>query len=185
MKAEEIRAEAEKVKRNFFRRSGMWYDVEEFHEKFKLTRSAIPTFLEPEIMELRLNFLLEELIETAEACGYRLTQHHPDGDHTFVLNKIIEPNLAQAFDGLIDLVYVALGNAVLMGLDFPEGWWRVHIKNMGKVRAERPEESTRRSTFDVVKPPGWVPADLRDLVIAPNDSGECGGVKFSEGEGHD
>jgi predicted HAD superfamily Cof-like phosphohydrolase len=43
-----------------------------------------------------------------------------------------------------------------MGLPFDELWKQVHAANMRKVRAEVPSDSKRGSTFDVVKPPGWV-----------------------------
>ncbi len=41
-------------------------------------------------------------------------------------------------------------------LPFDELWKQVHAANMRKVRAEVPSDSKRGSTFDVVKPPGWV-----------------------------
>jgi predicted HAD superfamily Cof-like phosphohydrolase len=53
------------------------------------------------------------------------------------------------------------------GWDFEEGWRRVHAANMAKVRAERPGDSKRGSTFDVVKPEGWTAPDLSDLVRKP------------------
>jgi len=67
------------------------------------------------------------------------------------------------FDGLIDLVYIALGMAYRMGLPFHEGFKRVHEANMRKVRAQTPEDSKRGSTLDIVKPDGWEPANLEDL----------------------
>lgn len=50
------------------------------------------------------------------------------------------------------------------GLNFPEAWDRVHTANMKKQKVRNKAESTRRSMYDVVKPPGWEPADLKDLV---------------------
>jgi predicted HAD superfamily Cof-like phosphohydrolase len=73
-------------------------------------------------------------------------------------------NLHDMFDALIDLVYVALGTAYLHGFDFDEGWARVHAANMKKVRAETDEQSKRGTSYDVVKPDGWEPPDLSDLV---------------------
>jgi predicted HAD superfamily Cof-like phosphohydrolase len=74
------------------------------------------------------------------------------------------PELVDQLDALVDLAYVVLGTAYLHGFRFNEAWRRVHAANMAKVRAERAEQSARGSTFDVVKPPGWKPADLSDLV---------------------
>lgn len=67
-------------------------------------------------------------------------------------------------DALIDSVYWTLGMAYLQGFDFREGWRRVQEANMLKVRAERANDSKRGSSFDVVKPPGWQPPNLSDLV---------------------
>jgi len=84
------------------------------------------------------------------------------------LNEIraaaINGNLEEYFDGLIDLVYVALGAAYLSGLPFDEGFQRVHEANMKKVRALRQEDSKRGSTYDIVKPAGFVAPTLTDLI---------------------
>lgn len=76
----------------------------------------------------------------------------------------INGDLEEYFDGLIDLVYVALGAAYLSGLPFDEGFRRVHEANMKKVRALSPQDSKRGSTYDIVKPPGWTAPELADLV---------------------
>jgi predicted HAD superfamily Cof-like phosphohydrolase len=70
------------------------------------------------------------------------------------------------FDALIDLVYFALGRAYLHGFPFAEGWKRVHSKNMEKRRAnpDAPNEGKRGSKLDIVKPEGWTPPILTDLV---------------------
>jgi predicted HAD superfamily Cof-like phosphohydrolase len=68
------------------------------------------------------------------------------------------------FDGIIDLVYVSLGLAYFCKLPFNEGWQRVHWANMKKVRAERPEDSKRGSTYDIIKPEGWEAPKLSDLL---------------------
>lgn len=54
-------------------------------------------------------------------------------------------------------------HALGQDLNFPEAWRRVHAANMQKVRTRRPEDSTRKSVWDVVKPPGWVGPNLQDL----------------------
>lgn len=71
---------------------------------------------------------------------------------------------AKVLDALVDLVYVALGTAVMMGVDFNAAWTLVHEANMAKLRAKRAEESKRGTTYDVVKPPGWLAPDLSHLV---------------------
>lgn len=120
-------------------------DITEFHKKFDL----MPTkkgLLEDQLFAFRMKFLSEELDEQEEA--------HDEG------------LLPQALDANIDLIYVALGNIVMMGFnvrEMREAWRRVHEANMKKVRARDAEDSRRKSTWDVVKPKGWEPPDLTDL----------------------
>jgi predicted HAD superfamily Cof-like phosphohydrolase len=75
-----------------------------------------------------------------------------------------DSNLAGQLDALVDILYVAIGTAYQHGFDLAEAWRRVHEANMQKVRVQKFQDSTRGSLFDVVKPPGWVPPNLEDLV---------------------
>lgn len=137
-------------------------DIKDFHEKFKLNYDGKPQLYNPEMQQFRMGFLQEELNE------YR--------DATIAANAIlINPNYEQSnsdfiklqadrLDALVDLVYVALGDAYLQGFDFNEAWRRVHEKNMAKVRAATVNDSERGTTYDVVKPEGWTPPDHTDLV---------------------
>jgi len=123
---------------------GMMGDIKDFHEKFKLNYDGPPRELLSDMGMFRIRFMKEELDEYAQAC--------------------LDGNKAKQLDALVDLVYVALGTAYLQGFNFNEAWGRVHIANMKKVRALKAEHSARGSTYDVVKPPGWKPANLEDLV---------------------
>ena len=115
-------------------------NVYEFHQKFDLPRGEVDCLLgDTHAQEYRVKFLQEELDEFVEALG--------DGDRV------------KMFDALLDLAYVAYGTALFMGVD-PAQWHAgmraVHQANMAKVRAVAADESKRGSTFDVVKPAGWV-----------------------------
>ena len=116
-------------------------DIRAFHEKYNQTYNGPATDLTRELEDFRLKFLTEEL-------------------HEYVDSKTLEDK----FDALIDLVYVALGTAYMHGFDFDEGWRRVHEANMKKVNVRHAGESKRGSRFDVVKPKGWKPPVLKDLV---------------------
>jgi predicted HAD superfamily Cof-like phosphohydrolase len=118
--------------------------VAAFHEKFELGPTPQPDFPVEEIWELKNVHLQEEMNEIRAAA--------------------INGDLEEYFDGLIDLVYVALGAAYLAGLPFNEGFKRVHEANMKKVRALRQEDSKRGSTYDIVKPAGFVAPTLTDLI---------------------
>lgn len=143
-------------------------DIAEFHTKFGFSQPDRPTFLHDVLLQVRMNFLLEELIETAEAAGFMLTFHLGSADRkdTYSFQRVQEmpQNLEKHFDGLIDLNYVSYGTAWLQRLPLPEGWNRVHAANMEKIRAERAEDSKRGTTFDVIKPKGWTPPKLDDLL---------------------
>jgi predicted HAD superfamily Cof-like phosphohydrolase len=68
-------------------------------------------------------------------------------------------------DALIDLVYVAMGTAHLLGLPWEALWNEVQIANMRKVRAAADaSDSKRGSAFDVVKPPGWQPPNIKRIL---------------------
>lgn len=145
-------------------------DVEAFHRKFGMPQAKGPKLLSRELFEFRVRFLKEELQEFTEA--------HIRGD------------MVGAFDGLIDLVYVALGTAELMGLPWQPGWDEVQRANMSKERAASSDDirSIRRSSFDVVKPEGWKPPNLQnvlDRAVAQgvNSRMKRASVDLGEGEG--
>lgn len=138
-------------------------DINDFHTKFGFTAPEKPSFITDEQLRIRLNFQLEELQETAHAAGFYL-QVDSDGKFRYYRNQAMVQDLVKFFDGLIDQVYVAIGTSWLCNLPFGEGWKRVQAANMAKKRAERAEESTRGTTFDVVKPAGWTPPTLDDLL---------------------
>lgn len=153
-------------------------DVAAFHEKFGLDRDrpATPSFAPSELQRFRAAFLLEELGEYLRAVGYerlalRLAMLAVD-DEVMKLNHEQEGNvdrrdLVAAFDGLLDLVVVALGTADYHGFPWEDGWDAVMAANMRKKRAEPDgSDSKRGSPWDVVKPAGWYgpEAELRELL---------------------
>lgn len=119
----------------------MLRDISEFHRKFGLGYDGPPRDLPKDLSDLRIARLFEESIEYADA-------------------QTGEDRL----DALVDIVYIALGSAYLHGYDFEEAWRRVHVANMAKERAPSADASKHGSAFDIVKPEGWTPPDLSDLV---------------------
>jgi predicted HAD superfamily Cof-like phosphohydrolase len=114
-----------------------WQDIKDFHEKFGLVYDGPARSLPEDLASFRLNFMIEETDE-----------------------YILAEKRADQLDALVDLVYVAMGTAYLHGFDFDEAWKRVHTSNMGKVRGA----SARSEGYDVIKPEGWKPPYLGDLV---------------------
>lgn len=127
----------------------MCADIFAFHQKFSLDYEGHVRDLPSDIAEFRKLFMAEELREYETA----------DQETDFVKRN------AQRLDALVDLCYVALGTAHLHGFDFNEGWRRVHRANMTKVRAKRIDHSMRKSLWDVIKPPGFIPPDHTDLIV--------------------
>ena len=156
------------------------FQVGQMHDKFGFERNKKPGFLSPEIMKMRLNFLLEELLETAEACGYEM---HMKNDAPYLEFKesptaLKEVSLEKALDGLVDLEVVLLGTADLMGFKnhvppdvksrygsiWSEAWDRVHQANMTKTRVPKGEIGKRGTSHDLVKPKGWKAPEFGDLL---------------------
>lgn len=112
-------------------------NVYEFHQRFSLPLGG-KNKLDKEAEQFRLGFLYEELQELEEA--------------------LVEQDLVKAFDALLDLVYVAQGTALFLGIAPPQwdaGMRAVHNANMAKVRAGSAADSKRGTALDVVKPEGW------------------------------
>jgi predicted HAD superfamily Cof-like phosphohydrolase len=122
----------------------LFESIKEFHGKFDLWGPDRPAELSEELHIFRTKFMMEELEEYIDA--------YEDG------------NLEKQLDALVDLAYVVLGTAYLHGFDFNEAFRRVHEANLKKIRAVKDTDSLRGSTYDVVKPEGWSPPDLSDLV---------------------
>lgn len=123
-------------------------DIVDFHEKFRLITSPGPAMLTDDLFEFRHRFLMEEIAELVEA--------HASGD------------LVKTADALVDIVYVALGTAYLMGIPWQAIWTAVHNANMTKIRADENNPSKRNApAFDIVKPEGWVsPEDhIRHILL--------------------
>lgn len=124
-------------------------DVGDFHEKFGLgnvTHGEVGIVGMPaDLLDFRLKFLGEELDEFAKAMDA--------GDQ------------AGAFDALLDLVYVAMGTAHLLGFPWQEGWDLVQAANMSKLRATTGIVGPRGDAkYDVIKGPDFVPPDIEGLL---------------------
>lgn len=124
-------------------------DVGAFHEKFDLDnvtfRGPGPREYEEGLLTFRVDFMREEIKEFVNAWS--------------------EDDDAGMFDALLDLVYVVLGTAHLLGLPWEEGWDAVHLANLKKVRAKPDGSDSKRGTkWDVVKPEGWEPPDIAAVL---------------------
>lgn len=120
-------------------------DVADFHLKFCVPCSQAPALLDQAANDFRENFLKEELKE-----------YH---------DSYIQNDLEGCADALVDLVYIAMGTACMMGIPWQKIWDSVQTANMTK-RLAKPDgsDSKRGSPLDVVKPLGWVGPDHRPAL---------------------
>lgn len=117
-----------------------YFRVRQFHEKFGIGYDGPPRLLPPDL-GWRRKFLDEELREYDEA--------------------VAANDLPKVFDALLDLVYVALGTAILHGFPWESGFVEVHRANMSK-RLSLPGEG--RGHNDIVKPEGFVPPNIEEVL---------------------
>ena len=119
-------------------------DIDAFHKKYgfeKNKKVGIPD--DNELVNFRTSFLMEELAEYTQA--------------------ITKKDAAGALDALVDIVYIALGTAWLFNLPFEKAWEQVQKANMSKIRTKS-KSKKRGTSFDVVKPKGWTPPDIEQVI---------------------
>lgn len=136
-------------------------DVRMFHQKFGMLDSATPTHLTKRKLTERIKFLQEELNEFAEGCGLD-NEYHKSTESMEIVDSGADQDLAAQADALVDLVYVALGTASMMGLPWIELWEDVQRANLSKVRGVKP---TRNNKVDVIKPAGWVGPKTKAILL--------------------
>lgn len=112
-------------------------DINDFIYKFGLDSTIVEASSNEEKLQVvlkRIEHLAEELEEIKQSCG-------PSRIDTVAL-----------VDGLVDLVYIAIGTVQMLGLNFDDHWKAVHYANMSKVRVNDPETHK----FGISKPAGWI-----------------------------
>ena len=121
-----------------------FHDVVDFHNKYGLVYIGKARPLDKDTQAYRAHFLEEELKE-------------------FIQSANLDDTVGMA-DALIDIVYVAMGTAYMMGLPWQKLWNEVHTTNMNKVRATNSEQSKRKNSLDVIKPEGWQSPNLKAIL---------------------
>ena len=113
-------------------------NLRDFHEKFGLTVNDTPTIPGDDVLQFRVNLINEEAEEFEQAAKAR--------------------NLVEMADALADVIYVALGAAVSLGIDLEPVFEEVHRSNMTKVWSDG--QVRRREDGKVIKPPTYSPANI-------------------------
>lgn len=124
-------------------------DVRDLHAALGIHSQGVPGWSPEAIIELRKTLIREEAEEALAA----LADHEP---------------LEDVAKELCDVVVVAVGAAVALGIPFDECWRRVHDSNMAKAGGPVREDGK------ILKPPGWRPPDLRSaLYPLSSDAGSA------------
>lgn len=118
--------------------------VMEFHEVFCPDQINAPW--SESGMKLRLDLIQEEVRELFNAWDEDIY----DGYEEAVVKE------------LVDLLYVAYGTGIFLGVDVDEAFRRVHESNMSKL--DEKGKPIRRADGKVLKGPNYKEPDLRDLV---------------------
>lgn len=116
-------------------------DIAEMHEKFGANAWVSKQIQEQDtrklekLLEFRMNFLGEELLETRKA--------------------LASGNAEEVVDGLIDLCVVAIGTLDLMEVDSYKAWDEILKANMAKKAGIKPGRPNPLGLPDLMKPEGW------------------------------
>lgn len=113
-----------------------------------LTPPPIPTVLSGPRLEHSVEHLSEELQEFYDASK--------------------AGNVEEAADGLLDLIYVAMGRLFEMGVTPGAAFMEVNRANQSRVRGTN-EKRPNSAGFDAVKPEGWTPPDLWPYLTPSRD----------------
>lgn len=112
-----------------------WEKVYQFHQAFSVPYQDRPTFLPPDRVKKRAEWMIEEIKE-------------------FQASQTVT---AQA-DAMIDLMYFAMGTLVEMGVRPERLFEIVHQANMSKLW-ENGKPRYRASDGKIIKPPKWQPPE--------------------------
>ncbi len=148
--------------------------VLKFHDKFGIRRGTSKNTcinLKEDEIRFRLNFLFEELFETAIAFGLEIRPEIIESIKAIIRNSVISVDKydeLEVIDGLLDLVYVALGTLDLKELSeeqIRQHWNAIQIANMSKERSTNNDSrSKRKHSLDIVKPAGWTGPNHKDIM---------------------
>ncbi len=114
--------------------------VTEFHRAFGV---AINEPWTPELADLRISLLDEECLETVDA--------------------LLEADPTEIAKELADLVYVAYGTAVSLGIDLDVAITEVHRANMSKLGSDG--HPVLRADGKVLKGPNYRAPDVRNALV--------------------
>ena len=82
---------------------------------------------------------------------------------TELFDAVAQGDKVETFDALLDLIVVCIGAGLSAGFPMASGWAEVIRSNMEKVDPDT-GMVRRRSDGKILKPEGWQPPNLADLL---------------------
>jgi len=117
-------------------------DIAEMHHKFWNNVTLNPRPGSRDDILARVDFIQEELDELREAT--------------------MRGDFLEVIDALVDIVVVAKGTAVMIGIPWRTHWNEVHRANMSKEVGQNKKRPDM--PFDLIKPPGWMGPDHLSIL---------------------
>lgn len=143
-------------------------DVAAFHRAMDQAILPEPGVPSAEVVYLRARLVTEEFGEFIAALSgvdaddaKRLVDHLQQEMNAYFLDEKepARPNLVDLADAIADLKYVLEGTNLAFGIDGEPVWDAVQAANMAKAGGPVSPEGKR------LKPPGWTPPDIRQVLI--------------------
>jgi predicted HAD superfamily Cof-like phosphohydrolase len=139
-------------------------DVEAFHRACDIPVLDKPAVPSEDIIDLRMDLLLEEFVDAASALGYAVGTDNRTGKLRAVkYHDIGEQNIQYIAKEFADIVCVVVGAALEFGIPFSDVWDMVHESNMAK-KDPITGEVRRRDDGKVIKPDGWEYPDVGEAI---------------------
>lgn len=139
--------------------------VAEFHKKLQVSTIDIemPSHRLPALVEASKKLLeIAKLLEPFGAIDERYNRMHLEieelGERGFAMAI---GNEVEAFDGIVDQLYVLLGTAVAFGWPLEKGFTEVHRSNMTKEKQPNDISSHRIR----LKGPNYSPPNLTEILL--------------------
>lgn len=133
--------------------------VRDFHRALDIPAPSHPEVPLSDRRKLRLDLIMEELEELADASGFK--PHVTPVFETYWtdhFNDIPAPDIVKAADALGDLLVVVYGAALEWGIDLEAIFNEIHKTNCLKAGGPVREDGK------VLKPEGWQPPDLEPII---------------------
>ena len=139
--------------------------VRSFHSAFGVLQRDTPGLPDEPTLRSRVAFIGEEFVELLRACGYYGTGVEREIEAALEFGQNNKPDFVDIQDALLDIDYFSEGFRAVCGVDGEPLMDEVQRSNMDKLGPDG-KPIRRESDKKILKPDGWQPPRLRELLIA-------------------